>query len=421
MVEVENEDESVGMKFLVGMCTFAIVTVLVLFTMFFEALKELLESSASRNMKPMISSLFGEMTILGFLNLVMYIIHTGGGLEKISGKLFGHTAEGIGYLTELFETVHYLLFMIMCLFIFKVLYLLHIATNTIQEWKELNRDVQNKQKVEAMRELYLQHKPKPWYDWSLGQDAPHRFFSFMSMRLELIRGRSTNSQAPLDNSPTVEWLPDNFDYSEYLSRCLGEYLAELIEMPPLNLMMLWVFIAAVFGIYFAVEGDSLIFSCVWVLIGVGRLNFALIMETKANDVLAHLLNPADFPPAVLTLRGRSLSKKFVPKINHLDITDHEAAPMLAQQPYWTTLQPSSKRWVVYWIHQRNQKLAAHQLSLYWLSSSSVHQSLLTLHTLLGSVYISILFAVFVPLIIREYGITASILYAMVALAPVVWE
>lgn len=57
---------------LISIIIFTIITVLVAFTMLFEVLEEKLLHNCEKSLKPIVSSLFGEMTILGFLNLVIY-------------------------------------------------------------------------------------------------------------------------------------------------------------------------------------------------------------------------------------------------------------------------------------------------------------------------------------------------------------
>jgi hypothetical protein len=52
------------------------------------------------------------------------------------------------YLTELFEKIHYLLFTIMVLFIGQVLLLLHLANETVDDWRQENKDVQNSSDIE---------------------------------------------------------------------------------------------------------------------------------------------------------------------------------------------------------------------------------------------------------------------------------
>jgi len=59
---------------------------------------------ASADMLPIIESLFGEITILGFLSVITFICTKVGVLELMSGRIFGTEKESKEKLTEIFET-----------------------------------------------------------------------------------------------------------------------------------------------------------------------------------------------------------------------------------------------------------------------------------------------------------------------------
>ena len=69
---LDGEDGIEVSPTMISIIVFTIITVLVAFTMLFEVLEEKLLHNCEKSLKPVVSSLFGEMTILGFLNLVIY-------------------------------------------------------------------------------------------------------------------------------------------------------------------------------------------------------------------------------------------------------------------------------------------------------------------------------------------------------------
>ena len=85
-----------------------IATVLVAFGIVFDLGKEALFESTGRNVKPVLNSLFGELTLLGFIGLVMFLVERTKSLNGFSEHLFG---EG-DTLDDLVETVHMALFLI---------------------------------------------------------------------------------------------------------------------------------------------------------------------------------------------------------------------------------------------------------------------------------------------------------------------
>jgi hypothetical protein len=87
-----------------GITVTVIVLLLIVLKIAFEKAKEHIEESADHNMKPIIGSLLGEMTVLGFLSNSTYCVTQLGFFEHISTSLFREEEE----LQETFEFVHYI-------------------------------------------------------------------------------------------------------------------------------------------------------------------------------------------------------------------------------------------------------------------------------------------------------------------------
>jgi hypothetical protein len=164
------------------------------------------------------------MTILGFLNLVIYCISSLGILKDISARVVSDTSEGQMYITEMLEKIHYLLFFIMVLFIAKVIFLLKLAKTSVDEWKERNRQVQNAEDVAMWADRYVaKQSPRCLHlhfeTPEQRQTDPDRFFAFLSIRKEFLLHRTPISPFhPLKSGI----LPIHFDYAHYLSICLGK-------------------------------------------------------------------------------------------------------------------------------------------------------------------------------------------------------
>eukprot|EP00978_Attheya_sp_CCMP212_P029010 scaffold101679_cov64-Attheya_sp.AAC.1 len=78
-----------------------VVLVLILLTIAFERIKESIEESVDRSMLPIIESLFGEMTVLGFLSVFTLVVTKAGVFETISVHFFGEEEHQL--VLELFE------------------------------------------------------------------------------------------------------------------------------------------------------------------------------------------------------------------------------------------------------------------------------------------------------------------------------
>jgi len=82
------------------------MTFLALVTVAFETGKDyLMEEVATRETKPVIAGLFSELTVLGFLSLVTFVVSQTPLLKEVSGHVFGEGEEREGYLMELLEQV----------------------------------------------------------------------------------------------------------------------------------------------------------------------------------------------------------------------------------------------------------------------------------------------------------------------------
>lgn len=139
-----------------------IVLILIAITIAFERAKEAIEEAVDRNMKPIIESLFGELTILGFLSLFTFCVTKMGFFEALSVRIFGE--EEAEELLELFESVHYALFFVMVLFVLMVLKLVGDGIKTEEEYLELDRESRDARHIGKCvdRVIHAQQTPVPF-------------------------------------------------------------------------------------------------------------------------------------------------------------------------------------------------------------------------------------------------------------------
>lgn len=102
----EEEEKAETTPFKIATTLFCIMTFLALVTVAFETGKDyLMEEVATRETKPVIAGLFSELTVLGFLSLVTFVVSQTPLLKDVSGHVFGEGEEREGYLMELLEQV----------------------------------------------------------------------------------------------------------------------------------------------------------------------------------------------------------------------------------------------------------------------------------------------------------------------------
>lgn len=418
---------------LVSVILFGIISVLLAFTMLFEVLEEKLLHNCDKSLKPMVSSLFGEMTILGFLNLVIYCISSVGILRGLSAHIVDDSPEGQMYITELLEKVHYLLFFVMVLFICKVLFLLNMAKQSVALWEERNRQVQNREDVARWAEKYF-HKPPPsccGFDtaWDRRSD-PDRFFSFLSVRKEfLLRRQPIPPFKPIQSAA----LPIHFDYAQYLSICLGKLLANVIHMPPVTWAAVWIFCGLFLGFYTIFEGNIRIIAAAWLAWGYINLYGISVLSHKLNQVYTKLLNPSDFPSNSKYKHSAEFLPYAFSSSKHPGMNsgnkekDMESQPLkksrmddnLFCMPYWTQVLPC---YGLDWFSGEHY-IAHRHYALFWfgLYGPGFLTFLVRLHLLFRSLYIALVIALFAPSICNEMGYVAGFLYFLLSMLPVYIE
>ena len=307
--EDEDEDEEELISPLVwGLTIFLIFTFLVLVTVGFERAQEVMLEASTQQMRPVVKQMFSELTILGFLSITTLILSQSGALEAISEEVFGESEESKELLTELLETVHYILFLVMVVFIIEVMLLVRLGNGLMRRWSTMNDWAMKLDEAEKVREDesaiesrvaaavalnttstrhwavvaameswsrdFTGHRDK-MHERCLGKagDAMarsstgeeldfglHEGLVFWGMRREFLKDRS-----PLPpHSPSAKPLPEHFDYAKYLTEALSEDLTEMVDVSWSTWAFL-LFLAAVWCSFIAGFYDEvLIFSKLWI-------------------------------------------------------------------------------------------------------------------------------------------------------------
>ena len=71
----------------------AVVTVVIGVTMAFELLQEYLVEHTSEEVKPVLEHLFGELTVLGFIGLIVFVVVKSGGMDEIARRAFPNATD----------------------------------------------------------------------------------------------------------------------------------------------------------------------------------------------------------------------------------------------------------------------------------------------------------------------------------------
>jgi hypothetical protein len=244
--EEEEEEENPNLLYAVNVC---VVLVLILLTIGFELMEDYLEESASRNMKPIIEKLFGEMTVLGFLSAFTFVVTKAGSFERLGEHLFGstHSEE----LLEIFENAHFIIFFIMVFFVVQVLVLVHEAGETEQEFLAMERAVRDPDANWAERAASCQqHRLQQ----SLLRSYTSLLFRNKAVEKEedLLLFKAVRDEFVLDRDldypfrPSEERVDENFNFGRYLSACMGSVLTSVVQVN----IITWLFFAAATVVYY---------------------------------------------------------------------------------------------------------------------------------------------------------------------------
>lgn len=214
-----------------------IVLFLISLTIAFEKAKHHILHTAERDLRPAVEALFGEMTVLGFVSAIAFTLTQCGVFSFLSEKLFHED----GLLLELFELVHYFLFLVMIFFVGLFLLLIHEATAMEREWLKMDRACNDNAYMMKFLEKNRNDLTKPPPNWPkylyrifFSKTNAHGFerdlMVFYGLRKEFLLERS--SEAPFE--PAGNRLDESFNFGRYLSVCLGHTLEKVVEVYPIT-------------------------------------------------------------------------------------------------------------------------------------------------------------------------------------------
>ncbi|DAZ95566.1 TPA: hypothetical protein N0F65_005882 [Lagenidium giganteum] len=228
----EGGDEAVdaGNNVAVAVVT---ITVLVLVSILFDILTEVLKESSDEMNMPFINTIFSELTTLGFIGLLLFVITKMDVLSTISLRYLGEKNA----LQEHIEVLHMGLFLFIIIFLVLCCGLLRLGMLVQREWREFERGASD---IPSAVEEYviLTEPPTSWVQrlslsrW-LAISKSRREMVYLALRRRFIDYRSNhpNPETALRIAKEFQVNADiRFPFNEYLSIISGEVMARLIEI-----------------------------------------------------------------------------------------------------------------------------------------------------------------------------------------------
>ncbi|CAJ1942770.1 unnamed protein product [Cylindrotheca closterium] len=305
-----------------------IVLLLVILTIAFETIKEYIEEAADHNMRPIIASLFGEMTVLGFLSVFTFCVTKLGFFEEISIHLF----EEDEALLEIFEFVHFMLFFIMVFFVTSVLALVAGAQRTEDKWFIFDmacRDPEYMKRLEGWDSKDTDVTQAGWFIYFLKTLFPFTASKTEGFRKELRLFRGLRTEFLLQRSPEPPFEPkpnnrvhEDFGMGQYFSACLGHDLAHAVHLNHIT----WFFFALLTLVFYIiiviVDNQFAIFAWFWV--GAGWTVFIVrnIFDYHIQGVLQGLASPSSSNGIASESENASLLSLPLPAWAHFSLDEY---------------------------------------------------------------------------------------------------
>ena len=199
-----------------------IVSGMILLSIGFEQGREVLFHRTSESMRPILTSMFSELTTLGFISVTLFVIFTIPWMETLSESIYGEE-EG-SELDELSETVHMVLFLVMVLFLAQAIGLVALGNSIQKQWRLWETSSINKLPRSIVGYVEdISRRPFAVNLFTHRLPVPYRILVYKATRDTFVRNHLAKT-------------PD-FDFSAYLSACLGHTIAEIVEIP----MNTWLF------------------------------------------------------------------------------------------------------------------------------------------------------------------------------------
>ena len=265
--EEDEEEEERVLKLHIIVLT---VSCLVGVSLAFEITHEHLLEHTSETMRPIIVGLFGELTLLGFIGLTLFILFKMSWPHELSEYLYGDGEV----IPELGESVHMVLFLVMVIFLAQAVYLARLGDRVLNKWKDWEGlSVDRVSERTIRKHKVLQSASLLSLANTSDEQVDSLIFSLTRDRFCVVR----------------DLHPADFEFASYLGIALGRTLEELVEVPVKS----WVCLEIVLLLAWQVDGllgkrDKMVG---WILAGYALPLMAGLVLAKLRRILVQHTAP----------------------------------------------------------------------------------------------------------------------------------
>ena len=205
-------------------------------TVAFEAGKEYLHSKCDHAMKPILESFFGELTVLGFVSLLIFLINKAGFFQFLGEMIYGSGTDEAMEMLELSEYIHIILFFVMIGFVVQVAVLIRGGLqleaqlvdmdNRVRNWNKYTLSMSERRTLQRQSSTHLRDLLPMFRNVEYERERDLCYFKFL--KEEFLAERSM--EYPFEERPAHRRLQNDFNFGRYLSICLGKLLGEIVDL-----------------------------------------------------------------------------------------------------------------------------------------------------------------------------------------------
>ncbi|KAG6610852.1 calcium-binding protein CML13 [Phytophthora cinnamomi] len=230
--KAEGELEADGGR--VAIVAAVTISTLVAISILFEVSTDQLKEHTDELNMPFVNTVFGELTTLGFIGLLLFVVTKIQVLPWLSRNVLGESAE----LQEIIEKLHMALFFFIVIFLVLCLGLLRLGMHVQHEWREFERSCADIPSVLSEYALATE-PPKSWLErlsWHRADAArkAEREVVYLALRRRFMDYRSNHPDEETARQLAKEFQlqgdDTRFPFSEYLSIISGEVMGRLIQI-----------------------------------------------------------------------------------------------------------------------------------------------------------------------------------------------
>ena len=273
-----------------------------------------MEHTVPHHMLGVISALFGELTVLGFIALYVYFMLRTGALPLISDYIYGNEEQ----LVELFEQVHFILFFVMVTFLVQAYLLVAAVVGTERRWNEIEDQIGTDKAFSPRpceKELHDARK-EARASWLAALDLRHSYRvadATDALQYALLRQRFLSHR----RLPTADNLPRDFNFSAYLRRLISHAVTEILHVTDLTwiVVVITIFVTLEMPVIVAeATDDEIDFNDVRWLVGFSWLLWVmvLVLDAKLSGIVLDLTPCHEFltdtPATIETVRSKPLAE-----------------------------------------------------------------------------------------------------------------